>query len=255
MSIQIVVFRAAASCFELRVERSWVTSFAFRTPARKVPRHGRSEVLPPSADHAATSPVRPTSPRSPDDDADSFEALFRDHYPRLCEFVHGYVRSREVAEDIVQDLFLALWSKRRSRGSAELTTAYLFVAARNRALKHLRDRRVAARVHERKAAEQSDADAGGADAEVRYRETAAAVDAAIAALPDRCREIFLLSRRQHMSYAEIAAALGISVKTVEVQMWRALRKLRGALADYLPALAVALASTRSWLPPFGPPSP
>lgn len=55
-----------------------------------------------------------------------------------------------------------------------------------------------------------------------------------------------------MSYAEIATALGISVKTVEVQMWRALRKLRDALAEYLPAVAVALAATRSWLPPGHP---
>lgn len=190
-------------------------------------------------------------PRARHDDADSFEALFREHYPRLCELVHGYVRSREVAEDIVQDLFLTLWSKRRSGGSVELTAAYLFVAARNRALKHLRHGRVVARAHEQVAAERSREAPDRADDDVRYGEATAAVEAAIAGLPDRCREVFLLSRRQHMSYAEIAAALGISVKTVEVQMWRALRKLRAALVEYLPAVAVALAASRSWLPPFG----
>lgn len=151
----------------------------------------------------------------------------------------------------MQDLFLTLWAKRRASGSAELTAAYLFVAARNRALKHVRHRRVVARVHEQKAAEQSERAAGSADHEVLHRETAEAVEAAIAELPERCREIFLLSRRQHMSYSEIAAALGISVKTVEVQMWRALRKLRDALSEYLPAVAVVLAASRPWLPPFG----
>lgn len=191
-------------------------------------------------------------PPAPRDDADSFEVLFRQHYSRLCELVNGYVRSRDVAEEIVQDLFLTLWAKQRSAGSTELTAAYLFVAARNRALKHLRHGRVVARVHEQEASEQSERAAGGTDHELRYREAAAAVEAAIAELPDRCREIFVLSRRQHMSYAEIATALGISVKTVEVQMWRALRKLRDALAEYLPAVAVALAATRSWLPPGHP---
>lgn len=73
-----------------------------------------------------------------------------------------------------------------------------FVAARNRALKHLRHRRVAARVHEQKALEQSQQTAGGADHAVEYREAVAAVESAITELPDRCREIFLLSRQQEL---------------------------------------------------------
>lgn len=183
-----------------------------------------------------------TQPPASRDGADDFEKLFREHYPRLCEFVDGYVRSAEVARDIVQDLFLALWEKRGGEGSPELTTAYLFTAARNRALKHLRHRRVVERHEERAAVWPQQAPR--ADEEVRQRETAEAIDAAIAELPDRCREIFLLSRRQHMSYAEIASALGLSVKTVEVQMWRALRRLRESLAPYLAIIALALTSVR-----------
>jgi RNA polymerase sigma-70 factor (ECF subfamily) len=177
----------------------------------------------------------------PPDAADPFEAFFRDHYARLCAFVHGYVRSRDVAQDIVQDVFLALWQKQVDTGATEITPAYAYAAARNRALKHLRHARVEQRFQERSA--PPGGAPGGADHAVRHRETAEAVEAAVAELPDRCREIFILSRRQHMSYSEIAAALGISVKTVEVQMWRALRRLRGRLARYLPVAAVAMVSS------------
>jgi RNA polymerase sigma-70 factor (ECF subfamily) len=163
---------------------------------------------------------------------DAFESLFRQHYARLCELVHGYVRARDTAEDIVQELFVTLLEKRDRVEAHELTTAYLYVAARNRALKHLRHARVVER-HRTREAGNAATGAGDTDHRVREQEAARAVEAAIADLPERCREIFLLSRRQHMTYAEIAAALGISVKTVEVQMWRALQKLRRMLASFL----------------------
>lgn len=174
----------------------------------------------------------------------SFESLFRAHYAPLCEFVNGYVRSREAAHDLVQDLFLTLWERRDRPDAPVITSAYLYMAARNRALKHLRHRRVVARWEERAAQAPASVHAG-ADHGVRYREAQEAAERAISELPDRCREIFLLSRRQHMSYAEIAEALDLSVKTVEVQMWRALKKLRECLAPYLGGLAV-LASDLWW---------
>jgi RNA polymerase sigma-70 factor, ECF subfamily len=183
--------------------------------------------------------IRPPSP-------DPFELFFREHHARLCEFVHGYVRSEEVSRDIVQDLFLALWEKNGTSEAPDLTKAYLYAAARNRARKYIRHRRVVGRFEQRCAAWSEEAP-GRADDAVHYRETMEAVEAAIGALPDRCREVFLLSRRQHMSYAEIAGALGLSIKTVEVQMWRALRKLRESLAAHLTTV-VLLASGR-WFPP------
>jgi len=171
---------------------------------------------------------------------DPFEALFREHYARLCELVHGYVQSTDVAHDVVQDVFLALWQRRVD--PASLNAAYLYTAVRNRALKVLRHHRVAQRYRERNATPEWDP--RSTDDRVRQRETAEAIDAAIAQLPDKCREIFLLSRRQHMTNTEISAALGISVKTVETQMWRALRKLRASLSPYLTGAVVALLSAR-----------
>ena len=70
-------------------------------------------------------------------DTAAFEVLFRERYSSLCRFVYGYVHSREVAQDIVQDLFLRLWERARIP-IASLTAAYLYTAVRNRALSYLR---------------------------------------------------------------------------------------------------------------------
>lgn len=173
-------------------------------------------------------------------DAASIEALFRAHYSRLCDFVNCYVRSPETASDLVQDLFVHLWERCDAGDVPLLTTAYLYTAARNRALKHLRHRRVVARWAERVASAPLPT-GPQADERLRTCEMAEAIRRAIDALPDRCRQIFLLSREKYLSYAEIAEVLGISVKTVETQMWRALKSLRKSLAPYL-GLVLTLAA-------------
>jgi len=175
-------------------------------------------------------------------DSASIEALFRTHYTRLCDFVDSYVRAPEVASDLVQDLFVQLWERHDAGDLPPLTTAYLYTAARNRALKHLRHRRVVARWAE-EAARAPTPTGQQADERVRAREVAEAVRRALDELPERCREIFLLSRESQLTYAAIAQALDISVKTVETQMWRALKALRRSLAPYL---AIALLPLVRW---------
>lgn len=182
---------------------------------------------PPPRDDAGHDPGRPA-----ESCPSAVEAAFRMYYARLCEFVDGYVRSPEVASDLVQDLFANLWERYEEGDPPLLTPAYLYTAARNRALKHLRHRRVVARWAEREAREPLRS-GPRADEGLRTREVAEAIRRAIAQLPDRRREIFLMSREQELSYAAIAEILGISIKTVETQMWRALKALRQSLAPYL----------------------
>ncbi|MGH7528751.1 MAG: RNA polymerase sigma-70 factor [Gemmatimonadales bacterium] len=171
----------------------------------------------------------PTGATGERQDIAEFEALFRRHYAPLCDFVHGYVRSREVACDLVQDLFLRLWEHAETP-AATLAAAYLYTAARNRAIQHLRRQRVAARYA--CTAHLVEAIDSGPAEDAHERELTEALERAIAQLPDRCRAIFTLSRYRHLSNAEIAQALGISVNTVEHQMWRALKALRAKLASY-----------------------
>ena len=164
---------------------------------------------------------------------EAFDTAFRAYYALLVGSAESVVRSRAIAEELVQDVMLTLWMKRETLTVDDSLRAYLYKATRNRALNHVRHERV----HQRTAPLLADAPSvpptgpsALADAEI-----ATAVSAAMNQLPDRCREVFELSRAQHLTYSEIATTLGISVKTVEAQMGKALRILRERLAEWLPA--------------------
>jgi RNA polymerase sigma-70 factor (ECF subfamily) len=171
---------------------------------------------------------------SPRDPSCAWESAFATHYCGLCDYVLRFVGSADAAQDLVQDLFLHLWDTRGPRDAVRLTQGYLYVAARNRALKYLRHRRVAEAWAERAAREEAPSPAGESPEDSYLQgELDHAVERAIADLPDRCREIFLLRRRQHYSYQEIAGSLHLSLGTVKSQMWRATVRLRRTLAPYL----------------------
>jgi RNA polymerase sigma-70 factor (ECF subfamily) len=155
----------------------------------------------------------------------AFEGVFRKYFTRLCAVAYAYVGSPEAAEEIVQELFLKLWRQRESLQITDNLQAYLFRAARNASLNHLKHRRVELQWRAREQAGDPPA-APAADAALTEGELSRALAAAIDALPERCRLVFTMSRRQGLSYAEIAEALGISIKTVEVQIGRALKTLR-----------------------------
>lgn len=164
-------------------------------------------------------------------DGAAFDAIFRARYALLVGVAERMLRDRAVAEELVQEVMLALWRRREALAEDEALGPYLVRAVRNRALNHLRHLHVERRdaVHAAGATEAPAAGVGPVVAE----ELAAALHAAVAALPPRCREVFTLSRGRGLSYAEIAEALGISVKTVEAQMGRALKTLRVELAPWL----------------------
>ena len=157
-----------------------------------------------------------------------FEAL----YPSLCSLVARRVGSRAIAEELVQDVFLRIWERRRTLDPERSITGYLYRAARNQAGNHLKHRGIADRSRHTIVLNLRPAETA-ADEEVRYNEIATVAQDAIDELPARCREIFLLSRHAELSYGEIARLLGLSVKTVETQMGRALKALRARLLPFL----------------------
>ena len=164
-------------------------------------------------------------------DRDAFEIVFREHYVPLVRFGEAMLRSREKAEDAVQDVLLNLWRQRETVRIDDSLRAYLYRAVRNRALNSVRNDRVRRDAVPHLLRETGDAPPG--DAAVLEGELEGAVRDAIDALPPRCREIFELSRSRGLRYSEIAESLGISVKTVETQMGRALRSLRERLSPFI----------------------
>ncbi|MGH7695542.1 MAG: RNA polymerase sigma factor [Gemmatimonadaceae bacterium] len=167
-------------------------------------------------------------------DERALETIFRAYYPGLVGFVRRYVKTTEIAEELVQDLFLKLWSRRGSLGEIDSVKTYLFRAARNTALNHLRRRKLEHEWLEKEGTTITEEQTQEGDETVTESELASAVRAAVDRLPPRCREVFMLSRDGGLTYGEIAKSLGISIKTVETQMGRALKALREHLKIYRP---------------------
>ena len=172
-------------------------------------------------------------------DNKSFEQLFRDEYKTLCFFANKYVKDLESAKEIVQEAFISLWEKRYEIDMDKAVKSYLSVTIRNKCLNYLRDNKkfnnslIAAEMNDRDFSyEHKD---GLAEDELRLK-----IENAMADLPEKCREVFLLSRNDNLKYNEIAAKLQISVKTVETQMSKALQHFRSRLGDYLGLLAFVL---------------
>ena len=157
--------------------------------------------------------------------------LFRAWYPSLVRASESIVRSRAVAEEIVQDVLLELWKRRESLADDSSPKAYLFQSTRNRSLNHVRHEKVAQKSEPY--AKMPESVESLAHSQMVEDEMRIAVERAVEALPDRCREVFELSRTKGMKYIEIASFLGISVKTVEAQMGKALRILREELRPWI----------------------
>ena len=162
----------------------------------------------------------------------AFDAIFRAHYATLVGLAEGMLRSRAAGEDVVQEVMLELWRRREEVVIQESLRAYLVRSTRNRALNQIRHANVQRKAEPALARDEAVSPTGASL--LVASELREAITAAIAELPPACREVFVLSRTQGLRYAEIAATLGISVKTVESQMGKALRHMRTRLAQWLP---------------------
>lgn len=165
-------------------------------------------------------------------DESSFEQIFRAFYPRLCAYARTILSDNEEAEEIVQTLFCRLWEQRATLEVTTSVQAYLFRAVRNASLNqikkvHIRDAYKAMNLEEINQNPEFQPDHATTD-DLRQR-----IERAIADLPEQCRLIFKMSRFEELKYREIADQLGISVKTVENQMGKALKVLRFKMADFL----------------------
>lgn len=161
----------------------------------------------------------------------AFEKLFHVYYKDLVVFANAYVQKPEVAEELVQELFFNIWKGRQKWSPRGKLRAYLFGAARNNSLKYLKRQSMVSRIRLHMLSWIIEETESPDDA-IEYEEFNQAVQRAIDALPEKRRLIFTLSRRQGLSYAEIAAVLGISVNTVENQMVRAMKYLRHRLSAF-----------------------
>ncbi len=170
-------------------------------------------------------------------DEGAYEALFREWYPALVGFSRKFIHDPAESEELVQEMFCQLWDKRNSFNPTTSLKAYLYAAVRNRCFNYLEHRKVRQRSQEAVAERITEQGRQSSPVQIMEEiETKTRIEQAVAELPNRCREVFELSRYEGLKYAEIAQKLEISPKTVEVQIGRALKHLREALRDLLPFL-------------------
>ena len=173
-------------------------------------------------------------------DERAFAALFRRYYEPLCRFAFRWTGSRDAAEDAVQAVFASIWDGHARWMVSGTVRAYLYGAVRHQLLSRHREQEVRARhasaVLRLTAASAESSAWARPDSNVESEELRGAIARAVAALPPKGRQAFELSRRDGLSYAEIAEVMGISRKTVEVHLTRALASLRAALGAYLAAV-------------------
>ena len=159
-------------------------------------------------------------------DVDAFEVLYRRYWERLYAFAFRYLRSKEDAEEIVQEVFFRIWRGRAHWVPAGAVRNYLYLAVRNSARDRLERAAVARRrrISQREPAAEVQPDLEAAD-------LVAAVERALTELPAKRAEVCKLRLVAELSYAQIAQRLGICEKTVETQLARGLKFLRDRLHD------------------------
>lgn len=163
-------------------------------------------------------------------DEKAFDALFRAWYAPLVRYAFSFTEGdQDEAEELVQNAFAKLWAQRDTLEFQHSVKAYLYRMVHNQALNRLR----ANKIHERYTQHQTrqmaqEHEPAQDDPELQQR-----LRKVLDALPVQCRNVFELSRFESLKYREIAEQLGISIKTVETHMGKALRILRHELAEYL----------------------
>ena len=159
----------------------------------------------------------------------AFEECYRQYCVRLYRFCFSLVHLKEPAEEIVHDVFMNLWKKRKEVSPIRNLKVYLYVSVKNLSLNYLRDNHAYRTVD---IAERSqDHIQFNADPETLLvrSETARKLNDAIAALPPRCKLIFKLVKEDGLKYKDVALLLDVSVKTVEAQLAIAMKKILHAI--------------------------
>lgn len=161
---------------------------------------------------------------------DALKVIYQKYWDRLFLSAYNVLKDKEACEDIIQEIFIQLWQRRESLHITTSLPAYLFTATRYQVFHVIRKSAGRQELFE-------DLDkrllADAPDIPLYIKEIQERVNVAVENLPDKCREIYKLSREEHLSYREIAEKLQISPKTVENQITIALKRLRGTLGDLM----------------------
>jgi RNA polymerase sigma-70 factor (ECF subfamily) len=172
-------------------------------------------------------------------DEAAFETVFKTHYKGLHAYACSLLENSAVAEEVVQNIFYKLWERGETLSISGNIAAYLYSAVNNESLNQIKHLKVRAQ-HELFVKRQTREKTDTAAKHIQVKELEGKLRSALNDLPEQCRTIFQLSRFEELRYREIADTLGISIKTVENQMGKALKIMRIKLADFLILIWIVL---------------
>ena len=164
-------------------------------------------------------------------DRESFNKVFRRYYSPLTRFCVRFVGDGDQAAEIVQDLFVKVWTNREKLTLTSSFESYMLRAVRYSAITYINKERAHTDVNERIYTDDSDANDPSETLQTNNLE--ASYQKVLATMPEKRREVFLASRFDGLKYSEIATKMGLSQKTVEAHMSAAIKQLREGLKEYL----------------------
>lgn len=167
-------------------------------------------------------------------DENAFEYVFHLYYDRLCRFSAGYVGSIDQARDVVQEVFIVIWENRHALSIETSLKTYLFQAVKNRSInaiiKNKRIRTLKDKIEFQSHTKSDSMSAGEEDPEETSDPGLEKIWMHVYQLPEKRKAVFTLHRKHGLSYKEISVVMGITRKTVENQMGKALKYLRSVLS-------------------------
>jgi RNA polymerase sigma-70 factor (ECF subfamily) len=172
-------------------------------------------------------------------DKKAYEEIYTDFFGVLYHLCFQYIRHEKVAEEIVQDTFLKLWEIRETLNEQINIRNFLYTITKNNCLNYLRNQKISMKHLENVKYLEMQFNYEALEKlgnYLQFEELRSKIEEAIAGLPEEITETFRLSRFEELSYREIAERQGVSIKTVEARISKALRILRVELKDYLPVI-------------------
>lgn len=172
-------------------------------------------------------------------DKKSFEKIYTILYFRLVNFAREYVIDTEIAREIVQDSFLALWESKTKLKDKTNISSLLFTITRNNALNYLKHLLAERKFNEytKHTHEQYQLNyialRDESSEHIIYKELRDRIQSAIEQLPPKCKQIFEMSRMEDLKHKEIASLLNISIKTVDNQISEALKRIRFQISEHV----------------------
>jgi len=164
-------------------------------------------------------------------DKNAFEYFYIKYHVILYDFIVARLHSSETTEEIIQNIFLNVWQRRKFLKPNGNIRAYLYQCARNAINNHIRHEKIKNRYE--KEQEVFETNPWTPEKEVLYSELKTLFEKAINELPAKRRQIFLYAFEDSMPRKDIAERLGISIKTVEDHLWKALKNIRHSISEYV----------------------